>query len=346
MNRTLKLGTAYHGNRILRHVEEDMTDIVRKHMNTVVHMFTHNDMDRHSQVMKDIIALSEDKGLEVWVDNWGVDAGPGDKSYFTGLHPECKQVFRNGKQAPLKPCYNQQAFRDFTRQWVDAVAEAGGKTLFWDEPRMASDPEAGMGCFCPECQRKFEERHHKSLFDATDAELEAHRNETIADYFRFATDYAHECGLVNTGCIMFAPQLGSGFSLIDALMSLPHFDNVGCDPYWVMNYKNPTPAEVYAYNYDHTKTNLDMCRRFGKDHNIWLQAFAVPRGREDELVIAADALYDAGARTILSWSFRAGESNNYRSACPEMVWEINGEIMAHLRNRHFQAMLDEVRASR
>ena len=39
----LRLGTAYHGNRILKHVREDMTDIARHNMNLVVHMFTHTD---------------------------------------------------------------------------------------------------------------------------------------------------------------------------------------------------------------------------------------------------------------------------------------------------------------
>jgi len=79
MEEKLRLGTAYHSNRILRHVEEDMVDIVNHNMNLVVHMFSHNDLDRHSKVMKDIIAVSVDKGLEVWIDNWGLDCGPGDK---------------------------------------------------------------------------------------------------------------------------------------------------------------------------------------------------------------------------------------------------------------------------
>ena len=48
-------GVAYHGNRILRHVEDDMRDIVNHNMNLVVHMFTHNDWDRHLKVMKDIV---------------------------------------------------------------------------------------------------------------------------------------------------------------------------------------------------------------------------------------------------------------------------------------------------
>ena len=55
----LRIGVAYHGNRILRHVDEDMREIVNHGMNVVVHMFSHNDWDRHLGVMKDIVSISE-----------------------------------------------------------------------------------------------------------------------------------------------------------------------------------------------------------------------------------------------------------------------------------------------
>ena len=59
----LRMGTAYHGNRILKHVREDMEDIARHNMNLVVHMFTHTDWERHLGVMKDIVSASRDAGL-------------------------------------------------------------------------------------------------------------------------------------------------------------------------------------------------------------------------------------------------------------------------------------------
>ena len=78
----LKLGVAYHGNRMLKHVREDMLDIIHHHFNLVVHMFSHNDWDRHKNIMKEIVEISEEAGLEVWIDNWGLGGPPGDKSHF------------------------------------------------------------------------------------------------------------------------------------------------------------------------------------------------------------------------------------------------------------------------
>ena len=78
----LNLGIAYHGNRILDSVRTDLKDILNHNMNLVVHMFTHNDMNRHKNVMKDIFSATKDLGLDFWVDNWGLGGPPGDVSHI------------------------------------------------------------------------------------------------------------------------------------------------------------------------------------------------------------------------------------------------------------------------
>ena len=88
----LRTGAAYHGCRMLNHVEADMRDMADHHMNTVVHMFSHTDWDRHCRVMRDIVGISEEAGLEVWMDNWGLGGPPGDKSHFLAYHPEAHQI--------------------------------------------------------------------------------------------------------------------------------------------------------------------------------------------------------------------------------------------------------------
>ena len=55
----IKTGVAYHGNRILKHVAEDMAELAHNNMDVVVHMFSHNDWDRHSGVMKEICNISK-----------------------------------------------------------------------------------------------------------------------------------------------------------------------------------------------------------------------------------------------------------------------------------------------
>ncbi|MBE6561838.1 MAG: hypothetical protein E7662_12015 [Ruminococcaceae bacterium] len=340
MKEKLKLGTAYHSNRILRHVEEDMVDIVNHNMNLVVHMLTHNDMDRHWQVMKDVVEISEEKGLEVWVDNWGIDCGPGDKAYFTGICPEAKAMFSDGTPSRLKPCYNSPEFRAFTREWIDMVSKIGGKAIFWDEPHLESNGEK-YTCWCPRCRKMFEEKYNRPMPALMDPDVAEFRTATIVDYFTEMTNYAHEKGLINTGCIMFSASHGISLDSIDRMLAIPHFDNVGCDPYWCGRVSEA--PDIYEYVYSRSKKGVDTANQFGKDHNIWIQAYSFPAGREDEIVIASEAAYDAGARTILTWSFRGGESNNYRAANTDRIWQITGEAFGRLRSRWYDEIMADIR---
>ena len=162
----LQTGVAYHSNRILTHVMTDMKEIARSGMDIVVHMYTHNDMERHSKVMADIIKATESEGLEVWVDNWGIGGSPGDKCHFLAYHPEAHSYYGDGIMHPYQICLNSPAYRDFVKEWIEKVAAMGGKTVFWDEPHIPNvkTPD-GKGyfsaCTCPTCQKMFEERFGK-----------------------------------------------------------------------------------------------------------------------------------------------------------------------------------------
>ena len=137
----IRTGAAYHGNRILRHVADDMAEMARHNMDVVVHMFSHNDWDRHLGVMSEICKISEYNGLEVWIDNWGIGGPPGDKSHFLQYHPEAHQVYSDGSIDPVSSCYNAPAFINFTKNWIEAVASFGGKKIFWDEPHFKQKGE-------------------------------------------------------------------------------------------------------------------------------------------------------------------------------------------------------------
>ena len=79
----LILGAAYHGNRMPHHAREDMRDMMRNGMDLVVHMFSHTDWDRHKEKMREILSISEEVGLESWVDNWGLAGRPATNPTFS-----------------------------------------------------------------------------------------------------------------------------------------------------------------------------------------------------------------------------------------------------------------------
>jgi hypothetical protein len=140
------------------HAREDMKEIVNADMDIVVHMFSHMDWDRHTHAMKDIISMSEDMGLEVWVDNWGIGGRPGDVSHYLSLHPEDHMIYSNGDMDPYQVCLNSAEYRKFVKTWLDTVKSIGGKTIFWDEPHLRakkSGRQNGILLSVPQMQKAF-----------------------------------------------------------------------------------------------------------------------------------------------------------------------------------------------
>ena len=342
----LRIGVAYHGNRILRHVDDDMREIVNHGMNVVVHMFSHNDWDRHLGVMKDMVSISENYGLEVWIDNWGLGGPPGDKSHFLQYHPEAHQVYSDGSVDPVSACYNSEAFVKFTKDWLDTVKGFGGKRVMWDEPRFKEkkrewelkEGEAlpAFTCFCPTCKKLFEERYNKPMpTTEITPELAEFRSWTLMNYFDTVTTYAALLGMENYMGIMPRTLEYTG-----GLMKLEHVDDFGIDPYW--HPENPIRyKEPYSHVYNATKEVIARGKEFGKKTHLWIQGYNIPEGYEDEMVIATDAAYDAGARTILYWSYRGAESNTYRSERADRCWYAMGEAAMRIRQRHFDAIREE-----
>lgn len=330
----LKKGVAYHGNRLLRHIESDMRDIVEHNFNLVVHMFSHNDWDRHKSIMKEIICMTEHEGLEVWIDNWGLGGPPGDKSHFLSYYPDSHQIYSNGKMDPVRVCLNSPDYRRFTREWVDVVRDAGGKFIFWDEPHLAGEEMVNgrptvWTCSCERCRRLFEERYEKRMPSELTHDVEEFRIWTVADYFREATAYSTGKGMENGVCVMLGNEYGMNLESIESIANIDTLQNIGSDPYWY----GCEDADPYEFVFKATRKNLDISNRYNKDHNIWIQGFGVPAGREEEIISATDAAYDAGARNILVWGFRGAESNDYRAQQPDLTWKVIGDAMYRITER-------------
>ncbi|MBQ4605850.1 MAG: hypothetical protein IJB15_04035 [Clostridia bacterium] len=313
----LRTGMAYHGNRMLHHAEADFRDMASHNMNLVVHMLSHTDWDRHKNVMKNMVELSEEAGLEVWIDNWGLGGPPGDKSHFLAYYPDSHQFYSNGTMDPVRVCLASPDFRRFMHEWIDVVAFTGAKTIFWDEPHLPKKTVEGkehFSCACPRCRKRFEETYGHPMPEITTPETEEFRLATIIDYFADMTEYAHSKGLTNAVCVMLAAAHGISLETIDRICSLPHLDDIGSDPYWGYTGVNP-----YEFVLNGARRNIEVSDRFGKDHNIWIQCYNTPRGQEEEIVQAIEAAYDAGARTIIAWGYYGSISNDYGAKNPALV---------------------------
>lgn len=355
----LKLGAAYHGNRMLSHAISDMKEMARADMDVVVHMLSHNDWERHNEVMADIFKASEDAGLEVWVDNWGIGGAPGDKSHFLSYHPEAHSYIGDNKMHPYQICLNAPSYRQFVKDWIEEVKALGGKKIFWDEPRIPYEAIDGTsnyysGCTCPTCRKLFEEKYNKPMPIIMDTDVAEFRNDTLIEFHEFIASYAKNLGLENSICLM-PYQLAATKTVsattqhemmaldIERLCKIDGIDDIGTDPYWYSDAEIAKTGNPYESVYHDSKLCVDAANKYGIKHNVWLQSYGAPRGREEEIITAAEAIYDAGARTILSWSFNAGESNNYRSSNPEKAWMMTLEAFKRIKNMERDRILSENR---
>ena len=358
MFKKLRTGAAYHGNRMTHHVISDMHEMAMADMDIVVHMLSHMDMERHSKAMADIFKASEAEGLEVWVDNFGLWGEPGDKAHFLMYHPEAKVQFSDGSYHPFKPCFNSPEYRQFTKDWIDKVRELGGKIIFWDEPnlplkRIDGTNDFYSGCACPTCKKRFEERFGKPMPIVADADVAAFRSDTIYDFHYFITEYSKSLGMKNV--ITLLPNqmermynkvpFGSEIGVIDVsrICSIEHIDDFGTDPYWFGTPAFCPDGNPYEYVYNSTKACVEVADRLGKESHLWIQGYGATAGREPEIITASEAAYDAGARTILSWSFMGGEANNYRSQNPEKTWMMTKEAFKRIKSINRDEFLEENR---
>ncbi len=355
----LKTGAAYHGNRMLSHAIADMNEMAKADMDIVVHMLSHNDWERHDQVMADIFKASEAVGLEVWVDNWGIGGAPGDKCHFLAYHPEAHSYYGNGIMHPYQICLNSPAYRTFVKDWIEEVKRIGGKKIFWDEPyiptvKLEGSEDYYSACTCPTCKRLFEERYNKPMPEIMDEDVASFRNETLVEFHEFISSYAKGMDIESSICLM-PHQLAGGINSnttrqqkmmelpIDILCSMPSVDDIGTDPYWSGVEDIKKTGNPYEFVYTNSKVCVDIANKYGKKSNIWVQTFGIERDREEEIVIATEAIYDAGARTILSWGFNASESNNYRASNPTKAWMKTLEGFRRIKDMERDRMLFENR---
>ena len=169
--------------------------------------------------------------------------------------------------------------------------------------------------------------------ETSDEQVREFQCESMASYFEGATRYAKDLGMENIVCLMTVSE-----SFTQSLMRLPAIDDVGNDPYWIGSDNDP-----YGFVYEKSKLFLDTAQKFGKRSHIWLQTYANKAGFEDEIYMAAEAAYDAGARNILAWSFRGGEACDYKAENCDMVWNITGDAMRRLKDRYLDEMREEKR---
>lgn len=360
----MQTGVSYFSARTLRHVVDDLRDIVDHGCTYVVHCYTETDLAYYRETMREIADATREAGLEVWFDPWGLARIFSGETLtrFPLDHDETWQVLSDRRSVGAA-CPNHPETRKFLREWIDACAAAGGDVLFWDEPHfyfglLHGDFSGAWGCRCVVCLSLFHDRFRHPMPAEFTPEVRAFREASLLDLVTELCRYGHEKGMRNALCLLPTDLSAHGFpqpeerlkkalerrldgapvGAVEAMMhfgvgdfetaaSIPDLDIFGVDPYW---YIFGTEAESFTRVYG--EAARAAAQNHGRDLQLWLQAFSVPEGREDELRHGVRVTEELGASHIAAWSYEANASmSQLRCARPDVVWSLLGEEFRRLR---------------
>lgn len=328
----MKLGCAYFGNRILKHARKDMEELRDMGCSFVVHTYNENDMMFCHKAVCEIVAMSQDVGLEVYIDPWGVGKVFGGESYsnFVMQNHDACQMVSDGRAAGCA-CPNHPRFREFMREWTDAAAETGAETFFWDEPHFYVVGWVGTrpntwGCLCDTCRRLFQERTGLPFPTERTPELNQFQEDCIFEFLSELVAYAHEKGRKNALCVLPNKDPEHSTANFARMASIPKLDIFGTDPYWVSFKK-----DLHEFVGSNCREVLELCRRHGTEAQIWIQNFHIPAEREQEIVTATDLIAECGVRNIAVWGFDSCRHLSWiRPANPDLVWDKTKEAYSRV----------------
>ncbi len=330
-----KTGVSYFGARDPRHVRRDMADIAAHHCTFVVHTYSEGDYHFYSKAMKEVVAISHGEGLSVLLDPWGVGGVFGGEAFSRFVMENHDQCQRQADRKPVPAaCLNREAFRDFIKKWIDSAARTGADALFWDEPHFfipravwsRTQKKDEWACRCDACRRLFRDQFGHRMPKVMTEDVVAFRDDSIVSFFSEMTAYAKGSGLSNALCVLPEENPLIGISSWEKLAAVPYVDIFGTDPYWIVFNK---PLEQYVG--EAAKKIVDISSRYGKEPQMWVQAYGVPAGREHEVGRAVEIIAEQGIRNIAAWSYRGAAPMNIASDNPDRVWEVLGEAYRKVR---------------
>ncbi len=327
----MKTGIAYFGVRNPKWVREDMKIIRDLGFSHVLHTWSEEDEQYYRGTMEEIVALSAELGLKVYVNPWGVGRVFGGEAYseLVSKTPSLAQISADGRTLPAA-CPNQDAFREYLFGWIESVCKTAVETVFWDEPHFFFEKGAldKWACRCAVCRRKFEEENGYPMPETLTPEVKNFREKSLLRLLESLTKKVHECGKRNSVCLL-PPWFPAGLDRWEDVAALQPVDEIASDPYW----EKETPTAEIQKNYAAVSARIHaLAGEYGKESQMWIKNYHIVAGKENDAAIATEASYRAGIRNIFAWSYRGSEYLSWlRSDDPEKVWKTQCEAFAQYR---------------
>ncbi len=318
----MRFAVSYFGNRILRHVREDMRALRGAGFDLVVHAASENDFRYYGGTLRNIVEVSRDAGLEVWLDPWGVGGVFGGEAETAVAleHPEWCQLDQDGARLPAC-CPSHPGFRRYLVEWIEFALASGADSVFWDEPHFFGEPRAGArACACEHCKQAAEAGRALEP-DATAAAA------AVLAFVHWACGEVARRGGRNAVCPL--PHDGDPLrrAAWRACARAPRLASFGTTPFWALRGEAPEACVgVYAAEV------AEVAAGAGTSGHVWIQGFRIPAGREEDIARGMRAAAAQAIEVIAFWGFEACAAMS-ALACerPERAWSTFIQTIRELR---------------
>lgn len=319
-------GASYFGVRDPRHAARDLERFRSDGLTAVLHTFSERDRLYYRETMREIIDESHERGLQTYVNPWGVGRVFGGEalSEFIGRTPEAKQVLSTGDPLPAA-CFNHPAFRSYMRGWVEDAVDIGADVVFWDEPHWyipewhgETVPEGSWNCRCDECRERFRERYDREMPATETDEVVEFREDSLIEFLEEMMALVHAEGARNALCLLPGAHPDHGLSDWERLAASEYLDVFATDPYWAGYDEDP---ETYVQ--ENVELVADLAETYDVKSQIWIQGFHLDGDSAtiDDVRTATRTVREGGIDSVFMWGWD-GCRVIYDIACedPEAVW--------------------------
>lgn len=318
----MNLGVSYIAPHLPNHIETDMAHLADIGCNEVLFALQENHFKIMTGAVQHGASLALKYKLKPLVVVWGFanTFGGGRMSNFLLEDRTLWRIDQGGQPEP-RVCLNNPKIVDIFEQLTRTCHDHGFQGMFVDEP-------TPQNCFCDHCQERFAVKYAGKLDKAVGtAEYTAFQLDTVVHYSREISDRVKVVSpdLQTITCVMPVDQ-----TCWEAVAQIDSLDVFSTDPYWRVKNSKMTLEQAVEY----ATAAREICSRWHKQSQIWLNAWKIPAGVEDEIYTGGKALAAVGFDSMYTWSFRGGLGTNEESEYPERVWAAVSKLYRELSTFH------------
>lgn len=326
-NFDITAGIVYSGNRDPYHYIADLEEILTHHCNFVIFPVTEEDFELQYQAIAEIFDLSKKTGLTVFAHPSGIghvfDGSGVSKLVFENR--DSWQVLSNFQAVPAA-CMNSLEFNAWLRNWIDQVVALGADGIVWDNPHYyihkSQQRLLQWGCWCRYCKQVYLQKFNHRLPKGIGEEINLLNEYTIIAFLTELCGYAKARKLINIVCL--SPQNANNLSLSSwhQVGEIQTLDFLAVKAYWYYSqYQADSLVKGLA------KKVRDICEKYEKKSQIWIQNFKLLAGEEKQVEKAIDICMKEQIDSVVAWSYYGSRAiSAWRCQNPKVVWDVLGEM--------------------